>query len=64
MRAMCGVQLKVRKRSEDLILNEAIDQLAMANSVHWYGHVMMREVGHVLRRVSDFEVKVNGRRGR
>ena len=45
-------------------LNDAIDQLAMANSVHWYDDVMRREVGHVLRRVSDFEVKVNGRRGR
>ena len=23
-------------------LNEAIDQLAIANSVHWYGHVLRR----------------------
>ena len=30
-------------------LNETIDQLAMANSVHWYGHV--------LRRALDFEVE-------
>ena len=34
MRAVCGVQLKDRKRSMDLLfmlgLNEAIDQLAMA----------------------------------
>ena len=54
MRAMRGVQLKYRKRSMDLILmldlNEAIDQLAMANSVRWYGHVLRRENGHVLRR--------------
>ena len=34
-------------------LLEAIDKLAMANSVHWYGHV--------LRRSFDFEVK--GRKG-
>ena len=43
MRAICGVQLKDRNRSKDLMLmldlNETIDQLAMANSVHWYGHV-------------------------
>ena len=38
VRAMCGVQLKDRKRSKDLMLmlglNETIDQLAMANSAH------------------------------
>ena len=54
VRAMCGVQLKVRKRSTDLVLmlglNETIDQLAMANSVCWYGHVLRRDNGHDLRR--------------
>ena len=53
VRAMRGVQLKDRKRSTDLMfmlgLSETIDQLAMANSVRWYGHVLMREDGHVLR---------------
>ena len=44
-------------------LNEAIDQLAMANSVCWYVHVMRREDSHVLRRALDFEVKVDGRNG-
>ena len=31
-------------------LKETIDQLAMANSVHWYGHghVLRSEDGHVL----------------
>ena len=33
-----------------LDLNETIDQLAMANSVHWYDHVLRREDDHVLRR--------------
>ena len=46
VRAMCGVQLKDKKRSTDLMfmlsLNETIDQLTMANSVRWYGHVMRR----------------------
>ena len=46
MRAMCGAQLKDRKRCDDLMfmlgLNETIDQLAMANSVHWYGHVFRK----------------------
>ena len=31
-------------------LNENIDQLAIANSVHWYGHVLRKEDGHVLRK--------------
>ena len=29
-------------------LNKNIDQLAMANSVHLYGHVLTREDGHML----------------
>ena len=41
--AMCGVQLKNKKGSTDLMfmlgLNECIDQLAMTNSARWYGHV-------------------------
>ena len=59
VRAMCGVQLKDRKRSTDLMfmlgLNEAIDQLAITNSVLWYGYALSREDGHVLRRASDIE---------
>ena len=38
-------------------LSETLDKLAMANSVCWYGHVLRRDVGHVLRRALDFEVK-------
>ena len=34
-----------------------IDQLAMVNSVHWYGHVMRIEDGRVLRNAFDFEVE-------
>ena len=61
VRAMCEVQLKDRKRSTDLMfmlgLNETIDQLAIANSVCWHGHVVRREDGHFLRRALDFEVE-------
>ena len=50
VRAMCG--------STDLMfmlgLNDIMDQLAMANSVSWYGHVLRREDSHVLRRALDF----------
>ena len=67
VRAMCGVQLKDRKRSMDLILvfglNETIDQLAMANSVRWNCHVLRREDGHVLKRAIDFEVEGQRRKG-
>ena len=53
MRGMCGVQLKDRKRSKDLIsmlvLKEIIDQLAMAKCVRCYSHVLRREDGYVLK---------------
>ena len=52
---MCGVQLKGRKRSTDLMfmlgLSEGIDQLAMVNSVRWYVHVLI------------LRLKVKGRKG-
>ena len=54
MRAMCGAHLKDRKRAKDLMLmlglSKTIDQLSIENSVCWYGHVLSREDGHVLRR--------------
>ena len=36
----------------------------MANSVHWYGHVLRREDGHVLSRTLDFEVEGQRKKGR
>ena len=61
VRAMCGVQLKDKKGSTVLMFmlgsTETIDQLATANSVCWYGHVLRREDGHVLRMASDCEVE-------
>ena len=55
---------KIKKRSTDLMffmsLSETMGQLAMANSVQSYGHVLRNEDGHVLRRALDFEVE--GRR--
>ena len=32
-------------------------QLAKANGVRWYGHVLRRDDGHVLRKALEFEVK-------
>ena len=54
VRAMCGVSLKDRKWSIDLIFKEAIDHLAMENSVRWYGHVLRREDGRCLVKVIEF----------
>ena len=68
VRTMCEVQLEDRKRYTDLMfmlgLNEAIDQLAMANSVCWYGYVLRREDGHVLRRALVFEAEGQRKKGR
>ena len=41
-----------------------MDQLALTNSVRWYGHVIRRENYHILRRVLDFEVEGQGKKGR
>ena len=68
LRAMCGVQFKDRKRSTDLMfmlcLNETIDQLAMADSVSRYGHVLRSENGWVLSGALDFEVEGKRKKGR
>ena len=46
MRVISGEELKVRKRAMDLMLmlnlNDAVNHLAMVNSVYWYGHVSRR----------------------
>ena len=43
-------EIEDRKKSMDLMLllglHETMDQLAMANSVRWYGHVLKREDGY------------------
>ena len=62
VRVMCGVQLKDIKISMNLW--EVIDQLAMANSVRCYGHVLRREDDHVLRKALDFEVDGQMKKGR
>ena len=67
-RAMCRVKLMDIKSMEDLLqmlgLGAAAEQLAKANSVRWYGHVLRREEGNVLRRALDLEVDGRRKRGR
>ena len=52
---------KTEKRSTYLLvmlgLKEILDQLAMENSVCWYGHVLRREDSHVFTKALDFEVE-------
>ena len=46
-----------------LDLNETIDQLAKANSVRWYGHVLRKDENSILRWALDLKVKVTRKRG-
>ena len=68
MRAMCGVKLMDRKKSDELMemlgLEGRVEQLAKANGVRWYGHVLRREEDHVLRKALEFEVIGRRKRGR
>ena len=68
VRYMCGVKLKDKKSTTDLMqmldLNETIDQLAKANSVRRYGHVLRKDKSNFLRREFDITVKGAMKRGR
>ena len=68
MRAMCGAKLMERRRTEGLMellgLKEIVVQMTKANGVRWYGHVLRRDDGHVLRKALEFEVKGKRKRGR
>ena len=44
--------------------NYKTNQMAKGNGVRWYGHVLRRDDGHVLRIASVFEVKGKRKRGR
>ena len=59
-RAMFGAKLMEKKRTEDLMemlgLKETVVQMAKANGVRWYGHVLRKEL--------EFEVKGKRKRGR
>ena len=69
VRAMCGTKLMEKKRTGDLMeilgLKETVEvQMAKANGVRWYGHVLRRDDWHVLRKALEFEVKGKRKRGR
>ena len=60
-RAMCGAKLIEKKRTEDLMemlgLKETVAQMAKVNGVRWYGHVLRRDNGQVLRKAFSSEGK-------
>ena len=39
-------------------------QMAKVNGMRWYGHVLRRDDGHVLRKALEFKVKGKRKRGR
>ena len=67
MRAMCRVKIMEKRRSQELMsllgLKNALDGLARASWVRWYGHVLRRDNGDILRRALDFEVVVRRKCG-
>ena len=68
VRAMWGqkvVDRNTNKEQMDVLgLTGAIDPLATANGVRWYGHELKRDDDSVLRGVLDFEVSGKRKRGR
>ena len=44
-------------------MKETVFQMAKANGVRWYWHLLRRDDGHVLRKVLGFEVKGKRKRG-
>ena len=49
---------------EMLGLKETAVQMAKANGVRWYGHVLRRDDGHVLRKALEFEIRRKRKPGR
>ena len=68
VRAMCGAKLMEKKRTEDLMemlgLKETAVQMAKTNGVRWYGHMLRRNDGDVLRKALEFEVRGKRKPGR
>ena len=64
----CRVKPVDKKSTKDLMqmfyLNEAMEQLAKANSVHLYGHVLRKDMNYILKRALDFKEIGTRKRGR
>ena len=66
MRAMCKIKVIEKRTSQELAsllsLKNTLVGPARASGVRWYGHVLRRDNGDILRKPLDFEVV--GKRGR
>ena len=67
VRAMCSQKVVDRKMTEEqmdmLGSKETIDRLATVNGVRWYGHVLRRDDGSVLRVALNLDVSGKRKRG-
>ena len=61
VRIMCAAKLMEKKRKEELMemlgLKETVVQMAKVNGERWYGHLLRRDDGHVLRKALEFDVR-------
>ena len=70
VRIMCAAELMEKKRTDSLHLmeilglKETVVQMAKANGVRWYGHVLRRDDGHTLRKALEFKVRGKRKPGR
>ena len=68
VRAVCDANLMEKKRTEDLMemlgLKKTTVQMVEANGVRWYGHMLRRDDGHILRKALEFEVRGKRKPGR
>ena len=60
----CLVQHPSTLLATPAILNLFDNPVAKVNGVRWYGHVLRRDDGHVLRKALEFEVKGKRKQGR
>ena len=64
---MCSVKLVDKKNTEDLMdmlrLKEAADNLAKANGMRWYGHVLRRPKQDVFMKAMVHEVDGKRKQG-
>ena len=64
MRSESCERMTTEEQMDMLGLKETIDQLATANGVRWYGHLLRRDINSVLRVALNLEASGKRKRGR
>ena len=62
--ALSSYRKTTEEQMDMLGLKETVDELAIANRVRWYGHVVKKDDDCVLRVAPDLEVNGKRKRGR